>query len=295
MAIVTIKNDTCTAQVDTMGAQLLSMRFDDREYLWQRDERWWGRTSPILFPIVGNIRNGEVMSEQGLCHMKQHGVARNYEHRVVDVAADGTSVTFELCDSSETREQYPYAFRLNMTYALVGEATLAQTFSVTNTGSVTLPFSVGGHPAFNIPVEGTNEAFDEYDFTFAEPWHAECPKIVEGGLADPTDTFVVLDGGDTLPLTRSCFDYDTMVFNHVPGNTVSLTGRRSGHGVRVDFPGFDYLGVWSMAPDAPFVAIEPWTGHATLTTEDDVLEHKEGITLLAPGATDKRTFTITAF
>ena len=160
---------------------------------------------------------------------------------------------------------------------------------------MTLPFSVGGHPAFNIPVEGTDEAFDEYDFTFAEPWHAECPKIVEGGLADPTDTFVVLDGGDTLPLTRSCFDYDTMVFNHVPGNTVSLTGRRSGHGVRVDFPGFDYLGVWSMAPDAPFVAIEPWTGHATLTTEDDVLEHKEGITLLAPGATDKRTFTITAF
>ena len=126
MAIVTITNDTCTAQVDTMGAQLLSMRFDDREYLWQRDERWWGRTSPILFPIVGNIRNGEAMSEQGPCHMKQHGVARNYEYRVVDVAADGTSVTFELCDSSETREQYPYAFRLNMTYALVGEATLAQ-------------------------------------------------------------------------------------------------------------------------------------------------------------------------
>ena len=156
MAIVTIKNDTCTAQVDSMGAQLLSMRFDDREYLWQRDERWWGRTSPILFPIVGNIRGGEAMSEQGPCHMKQHGVARNYEHRVVDVAADGTSVTFELCDSSETREQYPYAFRLNMTYALVGEATLAQTFSVTNTGSVTLPFSVGGHPAFNIPVEGTD-------------------------------------------------------------------------------------------------------------------------------------------
>ena len=167
MAIITITNDTCAAQVDSMGAQLLSMRFNGREYLWQRDERWWGRTSPILFPIVGNIRGGEAMSEQGPCHMKQHGVARNYEHRVVDVAADGTSVTFELCDSAETREQYPYAFRLNMTYALVGEATLAQTFSVTNTGTVTLPFSVGGHPAFNIPIEGTDEAFDEYDFTFA--------------------------------------------------------------------------------------------------------------------------------
>ena len=81
MAIVTIKNDTCTAQIDSMGAQLLSMRFNGREYLWQRDERWWGRTSPILFPIVGNIRGGEAMSEQGPCHMKQHGVARNYEHR----------------------------------------------------------------------------------------------------------------------------------------------------------------------------------------------------------------------
>lgn len=295
MAITTIENDACTVSVDSMGAQLLSMVFDGREYLWQRDERWWGRTSPILFPIVGNIRDGKAMSEQGPCHMKQHGVARNYEHRVVDVAADGTSVTFELCDTVETRAQYPYAFRLNMTYALVGESTLAQTFRVTNTGSVTLPFSVGGHPAFNIPVEGTDEAFDEYEFTFAAPWHAECPKIVAGGLADPTDTFTVLDGSDTLPLTRSCFDFDTMVFSHVPENTVSLTGRRSGHGVRVEFPGFDYLGVWSMTPDAPFVAIEPWTGHATLTTEDDVLEHKEGITLLAPGAADERTFMITVF
>ena len=67
MAIVTITNDTCTAQVDTMGAQLLSMRFDDREYLWQRDERWWGRTSPILFPIVGNIRNGEAEMNDARC------------------------------------------------------------------------------------------------------------------------------------------------------------------------------------------------------------------------------------
>ena len=78
----------------------------------------------------------------------------------------------------------------------------------------------------------------------------------------------------------------------MPGNTLSLVSRVSGRGVRMDFPGFDFIGIWS-APGAPFVALEPWTGHATLTTEDDVLEHKEGITILAPGATDTRSFTVT--
>lgn len=293
MTVTTISRGDTTARIDSMGAQLVSLEREGREYLWQRDERWWGRSAPILFPIVGNLRAGFAESAAGPCHMKQHGVARNYEHRIVEVAENSSSITFELCDSPETREQYPYAFKLNMTYAVTEAGALEQTFAVTNTGDVALPFFVGGHPAFNIPVEGTDEGFEDYEFRFAEPWRVVCPKIVAGGLADPEDTFVPVDGVDTLPLTRSCFDFDTMVFNHVPQNTISLVGKKSGHGVRVDFTGFDFLGVWSMAPDAPFVAIEPWTGHATLTTEDDVLEHKEGIALLAPGERDVRTFSIT--
>lgn len=294
--VTTISRGGLAARIDSMGAQLMSLSLDGREYLWQADPRWWGKHAPILFPIVGRLRGDHAESAEGPCNMKQHGVARINEHRLVGVSEDGTSATYELVDTAETRVAYPYAFKLNMTYALTGPATLAQTFTVTNIGDVDLPFSVGGHPAFNVPMPGGAEAgegFDDYELRFSEPWTAVCPKIVAGGLADPEDTFTPLDGDDTIRMSRACFDYDTMVFSHVPGNTVTLAGAKSGRGVRLDFPGFDYLGVWSAAPDAPFVAVEPWTGHATLTTEDDVLEHKENITILSPGQVDERTFTIT--
>ena len=291
----TISKGGLTAIIDSMGAQLTSLALDGREYLWQADPRWWGKHAPVLFPIVGRLRNNHAESAAGPCNMQQHGVARINEHRLVAASEDGTSATFELTDTPATREAYPYAFKLNMTYAITGPAALSQTFTVTNTGAVDLPFSVGGHPAFNIPAPGGTEAgegFEDYEFRFAEPWTAVCPKL-ENGLANPEDTFTDVVDTDTLALSRNCFRYDTMIFNHVPDNTISLVGKKTGHGIKVDFPGFDFLGVWSAAPDAPFVALEPWTGHATLTTEDDVLEHKENITILAPGEVDERTFTIT--
>ncbi len=290
--ITTIGKGALSASISSKGAELQSLKLNGVEYLWQADPALWGKHAPVLFPIVGSIRNGRADSAEGPCTMDRHGLARINEHELVSVSDDGASVTYEFVSTPETRAAYPYDFRLNMTYAIVGEATLAQTFRVENTGAVPLPFSVGGHPAFNIPVEGADEAYEDYEFRFAESWTADCPKLVEGGLATYEDTFRTVDGSDTLPLSRELFRYDTMILDHVPGDTLSLVGKRSGHGIRVDFPGFDYLGVWS-APGAPFVALEPWTGHTTLTTEDDVLEHKENITILEPGAVDERTFTIT--
>lgn len=149
---VSLRHRRPSAAVDPMGAQLLSLQLDGREYLWQGDPRFWARRAPVLFPIVGSLRDGRAESAQGPCVMGRHGIARNYEHAVVDRAADGSSVTFELRDSAETRAAYPYGFKLNMTYAFTGEATLSQTFRVTNTGDATLPFCVGGHPAFNVPM-----------------------------------------------------------------------------------------------------------------------------------------------
>lgn len=290
--VTTIQKGALTAKVSSLGAELQSLTLDGREYLWQADPAFWGKHAPVLFPIVGSIRNDYAESAEGPCHMGRHGVARINEHELVSVSEDGSSVTYELVSNDETRAQYPYDFKLNMTYAITGPATLTQTFRVENTGSVVLPFSVGGHPAFNVPVEGTGEAYEDYEFRFVEPWTADCPKLVEGGLATYQDTFRTVDGSDTLPLTRDIFRFDTMILDHVPGDTLSLVGTKSGHGIRIDFAGFDFVGVWA-APGAPFVALEPWTGHTTLDTEDDVLEHKENITILEPGAVDERSFDIT--
>ena len=137
MSVVTLKNGELTAAIDAMGAQLTSFALGGKEYLWQADPAVWGKHAPILFPIVGSIRDGKAESAQGEVTLGRHGLARDYEHAVV--AQSEGSVTFELADSEETRSAYPYAFKLNMTYELTGPASLTQTFRVENTGDVDLP------------------------------------------------------------------------------------------------------------------------------------------------------------
>ena len=115
------------------------------------------------------LRNNTATSAAGTCEMARHGIARIVEHKIVEVSEDGSSVTYELTDTSESLKAFPFHFKLNMTYALTGDATLTQTFAVTNTGDVDLPFSVGGHPAFNVPAPGAeDEAFEDYELAFTE-------------------------------------------------------------------------------------------------------------------------------
>lgn len=291
MALESICKGALSAKIDSMGAQLTSLAFDGGEYLWQGDPAYWPRHAPVLFPIVGALRGDRASSAAGLCAMKRHGIARTLEHRVVENT--GEAVTFELVSTPETKRAYPYDFKLNMTYALTGPATLTQIFRVTNTGDAPLPFSVGGHPAFNVPAPyAPGEKFGDYELRFERPWTAESPMIADGGLLDYSQRVVLLEGSDVLPISHKLFEHDAVVLRDVPGQTCELVGP-AGRGVRIDFGGFDYLGVWSAAGSAPFVALEPWTGTATRTDEGDSLEGKQDITVLGPGAVDERTFSIT--
>ena len=157
-----------------------------------------------------------------------------------------------------------------------------------------LPFSVGGHPAFNVPAPGAeDEAFEDYELACTEAWTNEAPIITPDGLMTFEGSYKAPDNSDVLPITHRSFDNDAIMFTDAPGSTLTLRGRKSGHGVKIDFEGFKYIGVWSAANDAPFVALEPWTGHTTMDTEDDVFEHKVNTITLAPGETDVRSFSVT--
>ena len=291
MSITTIRTDGLEASVDSAGAQLMSLRLGGVEYLWQGDPTWWPRRAPVLFPIVGNLRDGRAKSAQGEVRLGRHGLARGLEHAIERSEAD--SVTYDLRSTPETRERYPFDFELEMTYRLAGGA-LEQRFVVTNTGKVTLPYVVGGHPAFNVPL-AAGESFSDYRLEFARPWTCSSPVLEpESGLWDRDRKVPLLEDADVLPLSHELLAHDALLLADVPGRTVTLAGP-AGHGVRVDFDGFDYLGVWSAANDAPFVAIEPWRGPSTFTDADDVFEHKPGMDFLEPQESSEYWFRIIPF
>ncbi|WP_321970745.1 aldose 1-epimerase family protein [Paratractidigestivibacter sp.] len=294
MTCTTICAKGLSATIDSMGAQLMSLKVGDAEYLWQGDPEFWARRAPVLFPIVGCLRGDESVSERGPVHLKRHGIARLYDHRLVD--SGESSVTYELTSNNETRAAFPFDFKLNMTYSVDGTS-LAQAFKVTNTGDVDLPFTLGGHPAFNVPVPGAEgETFDDYKLVFPEAWTARIPAIDEAGIHDFGNMTTLFEDQREFDLSHELIaEHLTIVLCDVPGNRVSLVGKKSGHGVELEFPGFDYFGVWSASETAPFVALEPWHGCASAYDEPEAFEAKRSTMVLAPGESTELAFTVTPF
>lgn len=292
MALQTIFDGGVSAEINTLGAELSSLKFEGREYIWQADPTYWSRHAPVLFPIVGSLKDGKAVSEAGEINLSRHGFARDMEFEIVEKTQN--SITLELESNETTRKIYPYYFMFQMTYSINEDGDLLQLFSITNTGDVVLPASFGGHPAFNVPVDpADNEDFSDYKLSFTQEWSAKTPTLTKDGIFDFSKEVTLLDNEDVLKLTHETFDIDTLVFHNVPDDCVSLGGP-AGHGVALIFPDFPYLGVWS-APNAPFVAVEPWCGLASATDEDEHFEHKRGMEYIDPHETLKNGFIISVY
>ena len=315
----TLTKGSITITTDTYGAELRSLIMDSREYLWQGDPVYWTGQAPILFPIVGSLPQGTCESAQGPCHMNRHGIARKAEHRLIDQTAE--SVTYELRSDADTLKAFPFDFILRMTYTLTHNGGVETRFHVENPGSVPLPFTLGGHPAFNVPIP-LNEAeqaewdaeadeydepecFEDYELRFSHAFTCRAPLLRDDGLFDLDRWVTILNDEKTLLLNHYLFREDALMLSAVPENTVTLIGRKSDHGLKMDFPGFEYLGLWQSAcpspsdgetpAPTPFLAIEPWTGHSSNAGDDAVFEHKAGVHTLKPGESEELAFTVYPF
>ena len=296
--IISISNGSLTASIDTMGAQLMSLQKGESEYLWQGNANWWPRRAPILFPIVGVLKDGKADSAEGTVSLARHGLARLNQFEVVEQSP--SSVTLRLKSTEETRKAYPYDFELKLIFSVAGD-TLTQTYEVTNPANVVLPFTLGAHPAFNIPVPGVETAsLDQYSLLFTRSWTSFGPSITDEGLCDyATPQRLVVDS-DTLPLSWELIDREkTITLEDVPDRRITLTANpeasSEAHGIQMDFEGFDYLGIWSAAPGCPFVALEPWCGIADTVDADGIFEHKPGIICLDPEQSITKTLSIKVF
>jgi len=296
--IISISNGSLTASIDTMGAQLMNLQKGESEYLWQGEANWWPRRAPILFPIVGVLKDGKAESAEGTVSLARHGLARLNQFEVVEKS--DSSVTLQLKSTEETRTSYPYDFELRLIFS-VDDDTLTQTYEVTNTGNVVLPFTLGAHPAFNIPVPGVEAAsLDQYHLLFTRSWTSFGPSITDEGLCDYTTPQRLIVNSDTLPLSWELIDREkTITLEDVPDRRITLATstetHSEAHGIQMDFEGFDYLGIWSAAPGCPFVALEPWCGIADTVDCDGIFEHKPGIMCLEPEQSITKTLSVKVF
>lgn len=270
------------------GAMLHSLVKDDVEYLWQGDKKYWGGQAPVCFPIAGVLRNSRSTAFGKACCMKRHGVARINPFEIKEQGRN--YVCFVQNASEETKSAFPFDYSLEIRYTVL-KNTVTTRYTVRNTGDEKLPFVIGGHPAFNCPLEN-GERFEDYSVEFSQPVNQKCLRPdVETGLIDISKRYDVLDSPNRINMDHSLFDLDAMVFDGIKPRSVVLSA--GGRGVRVDYQDFDNLLIWSSSNSGNFVALEPWTGISTCSDEDDIFEHKRGMTVLEPDCEASFQFKIT--
>jgi galactose mutarotase-like enzyme len=267
------------------GAELCSLRnAEGKELLWQAGEVW-PRHSPLLFPIIGRLKNDELHHRGKTYPMKQHGVAR--DRRFVWLEREPAFCKLVLYDDPETRSRYPFAFRLEVTYAVEGAA-LQVGLQVTNMGEETLPASIGGHPAFNWPLRPGLDKQD-YALTFSHDETAPIRRL-EGGLVLPTPQPTPIRG-KLLPLSEKLFDADAVILDRLASTSVRFAADR-GPSIEMSWDGFRQLGVWSKPGGVPFLCIEPWYGFASPVDFDGEFTDKPGLMHIPPAATRSLSYRI---
>ena len=288
----TIENQFLKVDIADRGAEMMSIlgKKTGFEYLWQGDATYWASRASVLFPICGRLTEGKYTFEGKTYEMILHGFAKLSTFDVV--AHNRESITFELRANDETRAMYPFDFIFRMTYTLDG-ATIKNAFEVVNPMTDrALPFSVGGHPGFNIPFcEG--EAFEDYYLEFA--CRKECRKLVMSptcyytGETEP----MTLEDGKILRLDHSLFDNDA-IFLQDMCRKVSLKSTKNDRAVTVEWDDMTHVGFWQKPhTDAPYVCIEPWHGVPAYDGKIDDFATKAEMMHLPAGETYNNVFTIT--
>ena len=283
----TLSNAALQAGIETLGGELVSLR--DRagtEYIWQGDPAFWAGRNPILFPIVGNLKNDRVDIGGRDFEMSRHGFARRSEFCVVEQGGD--FIVLELRENGETLSRYPYPFILRVWHRLMEDG-FSTTFLVENPGGTPMPFCVGAHTAIRCPLmEG--ERFEDYQLVFEQPEDADTLLLTPEGLLRPDGMEPMLSEG-MIALDYAVFQrLDTIIFQNLRSRRVEL--RHGKTGVSLDFSQFPMVAFWTK-PGGPFLCMEPWHGCAALENESGRFEDKPHVITLAPGEKKELTYSFT--
>lgn len=284
-----LRSEAAEAVINSLGAELVSFKKldTDNEYIWSGDAEYWTGRSPVLFPIIGAARGGEIRTGGQTYTIGNHGFARRSEFTLVE--ATDTHAVFSLSQNGQTLASYPYRFNLVLTYILSG-STLEISYRVENTDEQEIFFQLGTHPAFNCPVDGRGTITDYY-LEFSEQENLERLFLSDAGLVISGKSEPVLNGERNLPLSHDMFLDGALVFRNVKSHSIALRSKLTDKSVVVTSDGFPDLGLWQ-PKNAPFVCIEPWQGIADGDDFTGELRDKTGIITLPQGGQFKSSLKI---
>jgi galactose mutarotase-like enzyme len=278
---ITLSNSELTATINSFGAELISLKNkSNREFIWEGNPDYWGKHSPILFPIVGSLKNDNYIYNISIYHLPRHGFAREMDFEVKEKT--DLEVVFSLKQTRATLEKYPFNFELQISYTLTNSV-LKIGFKVINNNDFSMPFSIGAHPAFALPSD-----FKNYELLFEKS-----EKLIVSTLQNDlisNATYILPMENNSLRLNYSLFENDALIFKTIASKSVSITENKIPF-LKVHYNDFPSLGIWTKS-QAPFICIEPWIGYADTIENNGNLEDKEGIQILGENQTFETNYLI---
>ena len=286
-----LKKGTVQAVVTTKGAELISFKDSGKkEYIWNGNSEYWSGRNPVLFPIVGTLKDGKIEMDGKVCEMGRHGFGRVSEYAVAEQSEE--HVVFELKANEETMKMYPRRFVLQVGHKL-NEDGFTTWFDVVNEDDQSMPFCIGAHTAFNCPMN-EGESFEDYEIVFDQEETAQNHLLTPQGCISGLEDGYRLDHTDRFGLTHEPFaELDTLIYRNLVSTGVKLSHKETGKGVHMDFAGFPFMAFWTMgAKKAPYICIEPWHGCAAWTDETGKFEDKKDVIVLQPGEKKHLEYTV---
>ncbi|MDP6523267.1 MAG: aldose 1-epimerase family protein [Kiritimatiellia bacterium] len=283
---VTLTSPSLSVRIAQTGAEIKSIQEKSTgiEYMWQSDPAYWTGAAPILFPIIGGLKNGKYTFNGKDYSMPSHGLVRKADWALVN--SGSTSASFEIASSAETREMYPFDYALRAHFTL-SDNILSVRYEVSNTGNGTMYFSIGSHPAFNIPFAGGH--LEHYYYHFSESETIE--RNFFGGGLTLNRTAPVFDNSRQIFITRKLFEQAAIILKNPASKEVSIRNSRNNKQIKVTTDGMPFLGLWG-PPGVQFACIEPWYGVPDNEATDGEFTTKEGIMSLAANGTYETTYRI---
>lgn len=282
----TLSNSILTVQIAEHGAELQSIKKDGKEYLWQGDAKFWGRRSPVLFPIVGRVWNNKYRHAGNTYEIGQHGFARDMDFK--PTYKEDKGAVYWLESTPDTLGKFPFPFRLLVGY-LLEENKITVKWRVENLGAMDMYFQIGAHPAFYFP-EFDAATKDRGFFVFDRKSDLEYIMPTEKGCVSPERHVLKLNKEGLMPIDIHTFDCDTYIFDNKQLKKITLLDKKKKPHISLEFNS-PLVALWSPTkthPDCPFVCIEPWYGRCDSVGYSGQLKDREWIQKLEP----KETFDV---